>query len=174
MNCVFPIKDVIDKSRAPVFVCIGTMKHVLDSVAPRIGTILKQKGFEVIGTEEEQAHAKTLPDLYEEKIKNIDKSKYQVIAVDADMTPVRTYLGVDELYGASDSAIHPGKAVGKTLPPIGEKSIRIFVTNICDCSPFSFLFYAHDEGIEKQIKDVANNVAQEICAAFEYERRNDK
>ena len=76
--------------RIPIFVCVGTMKHILDSVAPRVGTILQSKGYVVIGTENNQIHAKNIHNI-PEYLKYFDTKTYEIIGVDAHTAKTKNY-----------------------------------------------------------------------------------
>lgn len=113
------LKDMIDKSREQLFVCIGSMKVMLDSVAPRVGTLLKCAGYRVIGDEETPVHAMNLQE-FMRYINIIDKSKYQIIAIDAMYADSKPDLVIID-----NRPCHPGKAIGKKLPKVGEMVIGI-------------------------------------------------
>lgn len=100
-------KDNID------FFCIGTPKVTGDSVGPMTGTMLKQKGFTVIGTLNNPVTYST----YHKKLKLIRRNAY-VVAIDAAVLeydkPVKIELG----------PLKPGAATNKYLPLVGDVSIR--------------------------------------------------
>jgi hypothetical protein len=48
-----------NKSKMQIFVCIGTPLSKADSIAPRIGSILSNLGYNVIGTMDNPIHALT-------------------------------------------------------------------------------------------------------------------
>lgn len=110
---------------------IGTDRNIGDSLAPLVGTILKENNFSfpTYGTIKEPIHALNL----EKKLNEI-KTKHPnatIIGIDA-------CLGEDEdvgYIGLRDVPIHPGKGVGKTLPSVGDYSI-IGIVNSSDIGVF--------------------------------------
>lgn len=108
-----------------IVVCIGTQKSYLDSVGPFVGSLLKKKNSDiiVIGELGDNCHALSL----EKKIKLIKKyySDKKILAIDACCTNNIDKLGTVELVKGS---IRPGAGVGKTLPAIGDYSIKAFMT----------------------------------------------
>lgn len=105
-----------------LFVCIGTKLCMGDSVGPRIGSILESKGFNVLGTMENNVHALNL----RETINDIDKN-VSVFAIDAAVSNC-VPRGTVSVY---DSAVKPGNGAGKELPWVGSQSLSIVTgTNI--------------------------------------------
>ena len=101
------------------FCCIGTDRSTGDSLGPLVGSYLNSMPnfpFKVIGTLEQPVHALNL----HETIEHLELEKPFVVAIDA-------CLGDEPSVGfivLSNSAIQPGKAVKKQLPPIGNISIK--------------------------------------------------
>ena len=110
------LKDLRD-DREPFFVCIGYPEHPYDSVAPRVGTMLKKAGYKVLGTMESPLHALNIKD--SELFINKYMSSFHVIALDAVITPS------DYLYRIKKEPCKPGAGVKKALPKIGESTIMI-------------------------------------------------
>ena len=110
------LKDLRD-DREPFFICIGYPEHVYDSVAPRVGTMLKKAGYKVLGTMESPLHALNIKE--SEQIINKYKSSFHVIALDAVIT-ANNYL-----YRIKKEPCKPGAGVKKELPMIGESTIMI-------------------------------------------------
>ncbi|WP_052455665.1 spore protease YyaC [Bhargavaea cecembensis] len=102
------------------FVCIGTDRSTGDSYGPLTGTALfEQAGFPfpLIGTLEQPLHALNL----EQKL-NPGRKSDQVFTVAIDAC-----LGKPAHIGqiiVEDRPLKPGRAVGKTLPPVGDLSIK--------------------------------------------------
>jgi putative sporulation protein YyaC len=115
----------MDYNRLPYFLCIGSNKHSLDGFAPMVGTILKKKGFNVMGTMKDPLNSTSLPEKYE-KIKAIDTSKYQIIAVDLCLDKSDNSLEIHK------KSLKPGKALDKDMPYVGEISIVCNLGSIFD------------------------------------------
>ncbi|MCQ1528531.1 spore protease YyaC [Lutispora saccharofermentans] len=99
--------------------CIGTDRYIGDCLGPLTGTFLSKLdlGIPVIGTLDDPVHAVNLSkNVYDIKKKYPD---HKIIAVDA-------CLGNEDSIGSiqiKNGPIHPGKGVGKRLPPVGDISI---------------------------------------------------
>lgn len=104
-----------------VFFCIGTDRSTGDALGPLIGSHLTESRifpFPVIGTLETPLHALNL-EQHIDDIKNSNPETY-IIAIDA-------CLGKDDSIGQflfQDGPLQPGQGVGKSLPPIGNASIK--------------------------------------------------
>lgn len=97
-----------------VVVCIGTDRSIGDSLGPLIGSHLEKAGVPVKGTLANPVHAINLV----ETMRGIHK-RTLVIAVDACLGKLEHVGKID----VSKGLISPGKAVGKTLPDVGDISI---------------------------------------------------
>ncbi|MCD3276703.1 spore protease YyaC [Clostridium botulinum] len=125
------LKKIITKDT--VIVNIGTDRCVGDSVAPMLGTMLKDQKFPltVYGTLDEPIHAINI----REKIQKIHirHPNSMIIGIDA-------CLGNKEDVGKiilRDSPIKPGKGVGKSLPDVGDYSIAIVVDEATTNAPLT-------------------------------------
>ncbi len=104
-----------------IFFCIGTDRSTGDSLGPLTGSFLSESPlfpFTVIGTLESPLHALNLQ-------QHIDETKLTnpsafIVAIDACLGQVSS---IGQLLFNS-GPIHPGKAVGKDLPPVGDVSIK--------------------------------------------------
>ncbi|MGE5404324.1 MAG: spore protease YyaC [Candidatus Saccharibacteria bacterium] len=103
-----------------IILCIGTDRSTGDCLGPLVGTRLKSyrhNGFDIYGTLNEPIHAVNLVKTLEE-IENRHKNPF-IVAVDA-------CLGGPERVGyinVRPGAIHPGTALKKSLPPVGDVHI---------------------------------------------------
>ena len=106
--------------RDVIVLCIGTDRSTGDSLGPLVGTRLKQlnhSGFEVFGTLDQPVHAVNLVSVVEHI-----NAKYHnpiIIAVDA-------CLGKADRVGyinVKPGVLHPGTALQKTLPAVGDLHI---------------------------------------------------
>ena len=108
-----------DRSQPPLFLCIGSDSHILDSFGPLTGSLLKDKmpHLNVFGTLAEPLHARNL-------VSSLDyiyalHPAHLEIAIDAS-------VGNDNELGfirLRQGPLLPGKAFSKRLPPIGHFSI---------------------------------------------------
>ena len=104
-----------------IFFCIGTDRSTGDSLGPLTGSFLSESPlfpFTVIGTLESPLHALNLQ-------QHIDETRLTnpfafIVAIDACLGQVSS---IGQLLFNS-GPIHPGKAVGKDLPPVGDVSIK--------------------------------------------------
>lgn len=122
------------ETREPIFVCVGTMKHMLDSVAPRVGTELSKEGYLVLGTIDNQIHARNLHE-YKALFESFDKNIYEVIGIDAMFS--KSSDKVIEL----NRPLKPGSGVGKNLLEVGEKTIGINIVH--NARKHSYWHYWH-------------------------------
>jgi putative sporulation protein YyaC len=102
-----------------IFFCVGTDRCTGDSLAPLVGTFLKEEGYEnVMGTIDEPIHAMNL----DEYIARIPQGKI-VLAIDASLG---RFNSVGNIY-LNSGALHPGKGAGKNLTPVGDFHIHAVV-----------------------------------------------
>lgn len=103
----------------PLFLCIGSDRHLLDCLGPLTGTMLQDAipGITVMGTLDAPLHARNL-------IPALDGFTAHhrgrpVIAVDASVgSPAE--IGLLQLRAGS---LAPGKALAKTLPEVGDYAL---------------------------------------------------
>ncbi|MEN6349849.1 MAG: spore protease YyaC [Syntrophomonas sp.] len=107
------------RSDKPLFLCIGSERHLLDSFGPLTGTLLEEKAPHILvcGTLDNPLHARNLS---REMllIKSQCPGKIQ-IAIDASAGEEKE-LGMIKI---KEGSLLPGKAFAKRLPPIGDYSI---------------------------------------------------
>ena len=149
VNNVINELSTLSKVKDFVFVCIGTDKHINDSVGPMTGSFLELSGYKVYGTLGKPVTAIN----YSKVRKGIleDNKEAIIIAVDACITKD------SEAHGniiIKKKGIKPGLGVGKVLDEIGDYSIvcNIYEDNINDNS-ISFPFY-NSLKIYKTIKKI--------------------
>ena len=117
--------DIFNDAEQPVFICIGSDRHLLDCLGPLTGTMLQEQSSNVLvfGTLQEPWHAGNLS----LKLREL-RSLYPyrpVVAIDAS-------IGDDEppgLIKLKTGPIRPGKAVQKNLPKVGDFAITGLVGN---------------------------------------------
>lgn len=115
------LNKYLDKTREPFFICIGTPRNILDSVAPRIGDRFKQLDVKYLGDSDNPVHGRNIDEHYNKTISKIDTSKYQIIAIDATISPKKDKIIIE------NKPCKPGKGLGKDMQPIGEVTIGINV-----------------------------------------------
>ena len=104
-----------------IFFCIGTDRSTGDSLGPLTGSFLSESPlfpFTVIGTLESPLHALNLQQHIDET--RLTNPSAFIVAIDACLGQVSS---IGQLLFNS-GPIHPGKAVGKDLPPVGDVSIK--------------------------------------------------
>ncbi len=103
----------------PVFLCIGSDRHILDCFGPLTGTLLKTYIPEaaVLGTLDQPLHARNM---------------IQGIAALERTHKGRTVIAIDASVGNEDEigllqvrsgSLMPGRALAKNLPPVGDYAI---------------------------------------------------
>lgn len=103
----------------PIFFCIGSDRHLLDSFGPLTGSMIKEHWPEAIvcGTLDEPLHARNLP-LRVMAVKREYPGGIE-IAIDASLGSPEE-IGMIKL---RKGPVLPGKAVALRLPPVGHYSI---------------------------------------------------
>ncbi len=119
-----------------VLLCIGTDRCIGDLLGPLVGTTLQEKNFRfpVYGTLDEPIHAVNIGDAIQKIYRRHPTGLF--VAVDACLGP-ENYIGTIRI---KKGPVFPGKAVGKTLPPIGDISI----TGIVDKAGYDSYFTIHN------------------------------
>lgn len=109
--------DSINKE--PLFLCIGSDRHILDCFAPLVGTMLVEKvpGITLYGTLDHPLHARNLV----KELRAIKENHpHQLeIAIDASLGSAAD-IGYIKF---RDESLQPGKALAKNLPAIGDLSL---------------------------------------------------
>jgi len=144
---------LLDKvQNQPVFLCIGTPLLYGDCLGPFTGSRLKASGIpNVFGTLDTPVHAENI-----EYYRNMIKEKYghpPIIAIDAALgSSAQTgYITLRQ------GALRPGKAIGKSIAPIGTIEITGIFDSISQRQVQSLmLFMSHiiSGGIIKNIKKI--------------------
>jgi len=100
-------------------VCVGTDRSTGDSLAPLVGTMLKEQGYEnLIGTLHEPVHGMNM----EERLKEIPEG-VQVLAIDSCLGKVDS---VGQII-LEKGGLRAGQALDKELPVIGDYHIKAIV-----------------------------------------------
>jgi putative sporulation protein YyaC len=157
--------ECADKRRIPYFLCVGSMKNMLDSVAPRVGSILKRHGYMVLGTEEDNLHAVNIPEKYESVISKIDTEIYQPIAIDACIS---IYDGFADKITVKERSLKPGAGVGKKLPCFGEYCIFANINHAYkNLSQLQFNAFMFANEKNQSLLPYVNSFVYEIVALIE-------
>ena len=117
LNDLITEKKSIRKFNSITIACIGTDRSTGDSLGPFVGEILEQKKWEnvnIIGTLEFPLHAKNI----EARLETISYDSL-IIGIDACLG------GLDSLncISINNESLHPGAALDKELPSVGDISI---------------------------------------------------
>jgi putative sporulation protein YyaC len=134
-----------------VFLCIGTDRSIGDSLAPMIGTYLKEFGYKnVYGTLDKPVHAMNISETLEE----LPKDK-KVIAIDACLgllSSVGTYQMIN-------GSLKPGAGVNKELPEVGDYSI-VGIVNVGGFMEFHVLQSTRLSLVVKMAKDITSAILE--------------
>lgn len=115
--------ELIDKSKEPLFLCIGTDRSTGDALGPLVGKGLKKCGFMVLGTLDEPVHAVNIF----QSLDNLEeiRGNRQIVAIDAGLG---RNVGCVSLWKGS---LQPGAGIRKQLPRVGDVSIMGTVAKYC-------------------------------------------
>ncbi len=141
-----------DADQPPVFICIGSDRHLLDCLGPLTGTMLTEQNTNIVvlGTLLEPWHAGNLG----LKLRDL-RVQYPfrpMVAIDAS-------IGNNEppgLIKLKTGPIKPGKAVQKNLPRVGDFAITGLVGNRASRQPASaagVISLAHVYSMSRVISD---------------------
>lgn len=154
--------NVIDKNRIPVFVCVGSSRHPLDCVAPKIGSMLRDRGYRVIGTMEKPIHATNIHNLE----LDYDDRMYQIIGIDSCIGDK------GRAYRTFYKPLRPGSAVDRKLPEIGEVSIlvNVFYDSYVPAplKTLSFIFAGDNRRNEYKTNIIASRITSHITSYLNY------
>lgn len=111
------------------FVCIGTDRSTGDTLGPLVGSFLslyKSFPFRVVGSLEQPVHALNLQDTVEHL--HHQRPTAPMVAIDACLGKARA---VGDIL-VEKGPLWPGKAVQKTLPPVGDHCIKAIVNHMSE------------------------------------------
>lgn len=129
------LKDIFKENRPIIFLCIGTDRATGDSLGPLVGYKLKnieRKNIYIYGSLEYPVHSVNLVDILN-KINSSFNNPF-IIGVDASLGSVQ-HIGKIFI---EDLPLHPGLALDKDLPEVGEMNIK-GVVNISGSLDFMML-----------------------------------
>lgn len=136
------------KNKEIVFLCIGTDRSTGDSLGPLVGTMLKEMGYDVIGTLDDPTHALNL----QERTAAIPKGK-TIIAIDACLGKVDNIGKIKFGIGG----LKPGAGVNKDLGTVGD----YFITGTVNVGGFMEYFVLQNTRLGLVMK-MARRIAYEI------------
>ncbi|HPF45032.1 MAG TPA: spore protease YyaC [Syntrophomonadaceae bacterium] len=145
----------VGTSTPPLFICIGSDRHILDCFGPLIGTMVKQENQQIIiyGHLEEPLHAQ-----------NISKE----IEIITSRHPDSLQIAIDASVGSTcdvgnikvrQGPIIPGKALAKKLPPIGDYAI----TGVLGSHQERSTMTGSNQGSLAAVYPMAKIIAEAIC-----------
>ncbi|MDS0527922.1 spore protease YyaC [Clostridium sp. SHJSY1] len=114
------LKPIIKSNRNIIFLCIGTDRSTGDSLGPLIGyklRYLKKKNFYIYGNLANPIHSKNIEIIINRIYENFENPF--IIAIDACLG---SFQNIGKIF-IDKVPLHPGLAVNKNLPPIGDMSI---------------------------------------------------
>ena len=116
-----------DIETEPIFICIGSDRHILDSFGPLTGTMLRAGApdLPIYGTLDKPLHAQNL--LTGLKQARHDHTGKMMVAIDASVGNEEE-IGLIQLRQGS---LVPGRAFAKNLPAVGQFAI----TGVVDVRP---------------------------------------
>ncbi len=149
-----------------VFICIGSDRSIADSVGPLVGTMLKEKGIPcpVYGTLEEPVHALNLNQTLKEISRTFDH--VLLIAIDA-------CIGEKDQVGSlffKQGPLFPGKAIGKSFPPVGDFHFIAVVNDQKALQGESFLTDTRLFTVYQLAREISDLIVDTVLAA---DRRNE-
>lgn len=155
---------VLDRNNVQ-FLCIGTMLIAGDAIAPIVGSMLDELGYDVVGTEDYTLNAMNLLDRSEEDFRN-DKI---LVAIDATIVtrnvkrPEKFPLGVPYI---KTGGLAPGAGVGKSLGKFGDYALHVPMLHLVDVEGSTF--DALREIDIDWVRDVADHIVDEIDLYFSW------
>lgn len=147
------------ESSPPIFICIGSDRHILDCFGPLIGTMVKQENPRILlyGHLEAPLHAKNIS----REIESISSRHpdNHIIAIDASVGDAKDFGNIKVRQGP----IIPGKALAKKLPPIGDYAI----TGVLGSHQERNIMIGSNQGSLAAVYPMAQIIADAICALYQ-------
>ncbi|MBU3111959.1 spore protease YyaC [Clostridium lacusfryxellense] len=154
LNGLITEKLSIREFNSITIACIGTDRVTGDSLGPIVGEILEQKKWEnvsIIGNLENPLHAKNLI----ERLESIPDDSL-IIAVDACLGRLDSLNCIS----INNESVHPGAALDKGLPSVGDISI-LGTVNLSN-GGFSTLQYTRLYTVIELAKGITNIISEVI------------
>lgn len=123
------VKEIKTQGRPIVFMCIGTDKHVWDSVGPITGSLLEEMNILSYGDLNNPITAINVEQI-EKNIKRV-YSDHIIIVIDASITDD---ISKHETIEITRGGIKPGNGVGKNIKRVGDYSLlyNVFIDKVED------------------------------------------
>ena len=150
-NSLNILKRILSTKKNIVFVCIGTPNLCMDAFGPNLGSLLKEEGYTVYGTDEDPITRKILKETLT-KINKKHKKDY-IIAIDAaasNMKPSIYELG--EIIIEKGGLI-PASYLGGNSQAIGNACIKM----VCIQNDSYILKTTLEENTQKLFKIIKEN-----------------
>lgn len=143
-------------------VCIGTDRSAGDALGPIAGKLLKEKlskkrtkkNVHIIGDLENPVHAKNI----HERLEEIPENSL-VIGIDACLGSIGSIENIE----ISNKCLHPGAAMGKGLPAVGDISIKGIV-NISGGMEFIVLQNTRLYVVHKLAEHISNVIDKTVLS----------
>lgn len=148
------VKNILTTKEDMVFLCIGSPKYPLDSFAPRLGTRLKELGFNVYGTVEKPIDGRNfLEESLDVIFKHEDKT---IIAVDSALSKKEESVGKIKI--RPNKGVLPASAVSPFTIEVGDSSILGFTScNLDNVINKKQEYVNIDEMVEKILNEIVKN-----------------
>lgn len=114
------LKPILESNRPIIFLCIGSDRSTGDSLGPLVGyklRYLKRKNIHIYGSLLSPVHSKNLNDILEKIYSNFNNP--YIIGIDACLG---RFQNVGKVF-IEKKPLHPGLAMNKNLPAVGDMSI---------------------------------------------------
>ncbi|WP_103110590.1 spore protease YyaC [Brevibacillus reuszeri] len=163
MELAAEIKKRIPKGKKVLFVGVGTDRSTGDSLGPLVGTELKKRGFDVLGTIDDPVHAMNLNETLDQI--HHEYPEHFVLAIDACLGS-SSRIGVVEV---ACGALRPGAGVQKDLPRIGDAHVK----GIVNVGGFMEYFVLQNTRLSTVMK-MATEIADACTEAIRGKKRGRK
>lgn len=147
------------ESTPPLFICIGSDRHIIDCFGPLIGTMVREENPRILlyGHLEAPLHAKNIS--REIEIINYRHPDNFIIAIDASVGSIEDIGNIKVRQGP----IIPGKALAKKLPPVGDYAI----TGVLGSNQERDIMIGSNQGSLAAVYPMAQIIAGAICGIYQ-------
>lgn len=158
------LKQVLQKTCSghpgePLFICIGTDRHILDCFGPLIGSMVRELNPQILiyGHLSRPLHAKNIIKEME-TISSMHPNNI-IIAIDASVGDAKDFGNIKMRMGP----IIPGKALARKLTPIGDYAITGVLGNHLERHNITL----SNQGSLAPVYAMAKIIAEAICQFYE-------
>ena len=147
------------ESTPPLFICIGSDRHIIDCFGPLIGTMVREENPRILlyGHLEAPLHATS-----KRSILNFRHPDNFIIAIDASVGTIEDIGNIKVRQGP----IIPGKALAKKLPPVGDYAI----TGVLGSNQERNIMIGSNQGSLAAVYPMAQIIAGAICGLYQQGR----